>query len=126
MAQQPQQIGGSEIDPNCVKDPIVTDAKDYEPKGDIITAPQLYIVNKPNQNDKNANKGIILLIYDVWGWNKRNKSSFSSFFCHNITMLLQNQLSHYNSDNIAFMVFAVYIEMYFVLLIKLPNRQNVV
>ena len=75
MAQAPK---ASEIDPNCVKDPIVTDAKEYEPKGQIVTAPQLYIVNKPSKNDNNANKGCILLIYDVWGWNKRNKFSIKA------------------------------------------------
>ena len=63
----------SKIDPNCVKDPIVTDAKDYEPDGDIFTPPQLYIVNKPA---KDSDKGVILFIYDIFGWNNLNKHVF--------------------------------------------------
>lgn len=69
-----QAVGNaSEVDPNCVKDPIVTDGKDYEPDGDIVTPPQLYIVNKPDKDNK---KGVILFIYDIFGWNQLNKHVF--------------------------------------------------
>ena len=79
-----QVVGNTnEIDPNCVKDPIVTDSKDYKPRGDIITPPQLYIVNKPDKDDdvkddgdKIKKKGVILMMYDVFGWNNLNKHVF--------------------------------------------------